>query len=101
MCFNQEAYIGLPLLILVNACDWPPKPVRTLEREGAALLAQQSPTHRVLPIGGMHCNFPDVVPIVRIVRWPPCRFGSAQAANRPTQIGAVPRFAIERLVEHQ
>src|SRR2546426_7970170 len=75
----------------------PYKPIRPLYRERALLFGEKPPHHGILPISGMNHNFPDVMPLpIRT----PCGFLCGDSFNRSFEIGAMPGFVIEGLIDH-
>src|SRR2546429_6100127 len=95
-----------PVLLLEERDVAPPRggvglrrerwPVAPGAREFELGVAHQSAAHDVLPIGRVQHDLPDVVAAAARA---PQRLPRREAADGPPQRGAVPRFAIEGLVE--
>src|SRR2546425_1715108 len=71
-------------------------PVAPGAREFEPGIARQAAAHDVLPVGRVQHDLPDVVAALARA---PQRFARLEAADGSPQRGAVPRLAIERLVE--
>src|SRR5436309_2249465 len=74
----------------------PPNEVAPGARKQERRIARQTAAHDVLPVSGVQHDLPDVV---AAAAGPPQRLGRGETANGAPQRGAVPRLAIERLVE--
>lgn len=94
MAFFEERQVGLPDAVTFGAMAI--EPIAPFERKGSALFSEDPATHRVLPVGTMDDDLPDVVPIATRT---PCCFTRRQPSNRSFQIGAVPGRMIVGLVE--
>src|SRR6266480_4658152 len=71
-------------------------PVAPGAREFESGIARQPAAHDVLPVSRVQHDLPDVV---AASAWAPQRLSRREAADGAPQRGAVPRLAIERLVE--
>ena len=76
--------------------DWPIEPITPSHCKGATFFANQSPSDRVFPIGGMDHDFPDVMtPAPRSEG----RFTGRDTSNRATKVGPVPCRPFVSLIE--
>lgn len=94
---EEQPHIAPPLRHAGTGRRGPDEPVRARQRKRAALFAQESTPHDVLPVGRVHHQLPDVVPPWL---WAPGRIGGAEAADRSAQVRTVPRPVVERFVQH-
>ena len=72
------------------------KPIIPFQRKGTTLFTEQSPPHRVFPVGSMQRHFPDIVSL-RLRT--PNDIRDGKSTERTSKIGPVPGFPVEGLID--
>lgn len=91
----EQGEVLLPGL-LFRVTLGPAEPVAPLRGESTPFAAAEAAQDRILPIGGVDRQLPDVV---AVRGRPPGRLLGAEAAERSPQVGAVPRLLVVGLID--